>query len=68
MRYETELSRELKLRQDCVQADYERLKASGSNTDALDRLVEHSLQIGIIFDKLNNMRIHQLLSEETDDD
>ena len=59
-----QLSTEIKLRQDCVQADYERLINSGANKDALERVISNSLQIGIILDKLNNIRIHDLLKRE----
>lgn len=55
------LESEMKLRQDCVQADFERLIACGANREALERIVEHSLQIGIILDKLNNLKLHALL-------
>ena len=56
------LRSELKLRQDCVQADFERLIEAGANRDALERIVEHSLQIGIIMDKLNNLELHEVLN------
>lgn len=56
------LRHELKLRQDCVQADFERLIEAGANREALERIVEHSLQIGIIMDKLNNLQIHEELN------
>lgn len=56
------LRTELGLRQDCVQADFERLIEAGANRDALERIVEHSLQIGIIMDKLNNIKIHEELN------
>ena len=59
-----QLSTEMKLRQDCVQADFERLINAGANKDALERVINHSLQIGIIMDKLNNIRIHDLLKRE----
>lgn len=55
------LSHELKLRMDCVQADFDRLIESGANREALERIVEHSMQIGIIKDKMENMKIHDLL-------
>ena len=61
MKFEKILESELKLRQDCVQADFERLIACGANREALERIVEHSLQIGIILDKLNNLKLHSLL-------
>lgn len=66
MKFEKTLTSELKLRQDCVQADFERLIECGANREALERIVEHSLQIGIILDKLNNLKMHALL--EGDDD
>lgn len=56
------LRHELGLRQDCVQADFERPIEAGANRDALERIVEHSLQIGIIMDKLNNLQIHEELN------
>lgn len=56
------LRSELKLRQDCVKADFERLIEAGANREALERIVEHSLQIGIIMDKLNNLQIHEELN------
>lgn len=46
------LSRELENRMDCVQADYERLIESGTNKDSLERIIKHSMEIGIIKDKL----------------
>lgn len=55
------LSYELKLRMDCVQADFDRLIESGANREALERIVEHSMQIGIIKDKMENIKIHDLL-------
>lgn len=56
------LRHELGLRQDCVQADFERLIEAGANREALERIVEHSLQIGIIMDKLNNLELHEVLN------
>ena len=61
MKFEKILESELKLRQDCVQADTERLIACGASREAVERVVEHSLQIGIILDKLNNLKLHSLL-------
>ena len=61
MKFEKILESELKLRQDCVQADTERLIACGASREAVERVVEHSLQIGIILDKLNNLKMHALL-------
>jgi len=58
------LSRELSNRMDCVQADYERLLEAGANKDALERVIKHTLQIGIIKDKLENLRLHELLEQE----
>lgn len=66
MKLENTLTSEMKLRQDCVQADFERLIACGANREALERIVEHSLQIGIILDKLNNLKLHAILNEEED--
>ena len=60
------LSRELSNRMDCVEADFERLIEAGANREALERIVKHSLEIGIIKDKLENIKIHDLL--EGDDD
>lgn len=60
------LSRELGNRMDCVEADFERLIEAGANREALERIVKHSLEIGIIKDKLENIKIHDLL--EGDDD
>ena len=62
------LESELKLRQDCVQADTERLIACGASREAVERVVEHSLQIGIILDKLNNLKLHALLEGDEDGD
>ena len=62
------LESELKLRQDCVQADTERLIACGASREAVERVVEHSLQIGIILDKLNNLKLHSLLEGDEDGD
>ena len=61
MKLEKTLDTELRLRKDCVQADFERLIACGANREALERIVEHSLQIGIILDKPNNLKLHSLL-------
>ena len=55
------LSRELGNRMDCVEADFERLIEAGASREAVERVVEHSLQIGIILDKLNNLKLHSLL-------
>lgn len=56
------LSSELENRMDCVQADYERLIESGANKDSLERIIKHSMEIGIIKDKLENIRIHEVLN------
>lgn len=58
------LSRELNNRMDCVQADYERLIEAGANKGALERIIKHTLEIGIIKDKLENLRLHELLQKE----
>lgn len=58
------LSRELSNRMDCVQADFERLIEAGANKEALERVIKHTLQIGIIKDKLENLRLHELLEQE----
>ena len=55
------LSKELGNRMDCVEADFERLIEAGANREALERIVKHSLEIGIIKDKLENIKIHDLL-------
>lgn len=57
-----QLKRELKLRQDCVQADFDRLVLTGTDPVALERIIEHSLQIGICMDKLNNIKINEVLN------
>ena len=57
----TALSKELSNRMDCVEADFERLIEAGANREALERIVKHSLEIGIIKDKLENIKIHDLL-------
>jgi len=62
----TALSKELSTRMDCVEADFERLIEAGANREALERIVKHSLEIGIIKDKLENIKIHDLL--EGDDE
>lgn len=58
------LGRELINRMDCVQADYERLLACGANKASLERVIKHSLEIGIIKDKLENLKIHELLNKD----
>ena len=58
------LSRELSNRTDCVQADYERLLEAGANKEALERIIKHSMEIGIIKDKLENLRLHEILEKE----
>lgn len=63
----TTLSRELSNRTDCVQADYERLLEAGANKEALERIIKHSMEIGIIKDKLENIRIHEIMMEEDED-
>lgn len=60
------LSRELGNRMDCVEADFERLIEAGANREALERIIKHSMEIGIIKDKLMNIHIHDLL--EGDDE
>ena len=62
----TALSKELSNRMDCVEADFERLIESGANREALERVIRHSMEIGIIKDKLMNIHIHDLL--EGDDE
>jgi len=57
------LAKELQNRMDCVQADYDRLIICGANKDSLERVTKHSLEIGIIKDKLENIRLHELLKE-----
>jgi len=64
MSLEKTLSRELSNRMDCVQADFERLIEAGANKEALERVIKHTLQIGIIKDKLENLRLHELLEQE----
>lgn len=64
MSLEKTLSRELSNRMDCVRADYERLIESGANKQTLERIVKHSLEIGIIKDKLENLRLHEILEKE----
>ena len=61
------LSRELGNRMDCVEADFERLIEAGANREALERIVKHSLEIGIIKDKLENIKIHDLLEGDDND-
>ena len=61
-----ELLKEFDNRADCVQADYERLIASGANDEALQRIIKHSIEIGAIKDKLHNIRIHDLLEEKNE--
>ncbi len=68
MKFSKQLGNELRLRKDCVTADTERLIAEGANAEAIERIVENSLQIGIILDKLNNLHIHELLAGDEDDD
>lgn len=63
----TTLSRELSNRTDCVQADYERLLEAGANKEALERIIKHSMEIGIIKDKLENIHIHEIMMEEDED-
>ena len=64
MSLENTLSRELSNRMDCVQADFERLIEAGANKEALERVIKHTLEIGIIKDKLKNLRLHELLEQE----
>lgn len=61
MAFQTTLSKELSNRIDCVEADFERLIEAGANREALERIIKHSLEIGIIKDKLENIKIHDLL-------
>jgi hypothetical protein len=63
MSLEKTLAKELQNRMDCVQADYDRLIICGANKDSLERVIKHSLEIGIIKDKLENIRLHELLKE-----
>lgn len=58
------LKTELQNRMDCVQADYERLIEAGANRASLERVIKHSLEIGVIKDKLENIRIHELLRDD----
>ena len=61
MALQTALSKELGNRIDCVEADFERLIEAGANREALERIIKHSMEIGIIKDKLMNIHIHDLL-------
>lgn len=61
MALQTALSKELSNRIDCVEADFERLIEAGANREALERIIKHSMEIGIIKDKLMNIHIHDLL-------
>lgn len=61
MAFQTALSKELSNRIDCVEADFERLIEAGANREALERIIKHSMEIGIIKDKLMNIHIHDLL-------
>lgn len=58
------LSRELSNRMDCVEADFQRLIEAGANREALERIVKHSLEIGVIKDKLENLKLHEILEKE----
>ena len=58
------LARELPIRIDCVEADFQRLIEAGANREALERIVKHSLEIGIIKDKLENIHTHEMLSSD----
>jgi len=58
------LTRELRNRIDCVKTDYERLIAEGTDAVSLKRVIRQSLEIGIIKDKLENLRTHELLSTD----
>lgn len=64
MSLEKTLSRELSNRMDCVRADFERLIEAGAHKETLERIVKHSLEIGIIKDKLENLKLHELLQQE----
>ena len=64
MSLEKTLSTEPSNRMDCVQADFERLIEAGANKEALERVIKHTLEIGIIKDKLENLRLHELLEQE----
>lgn len=64
MSLEKTLAKELQNRMDCVQADFERLIEAGANKEALERVIKHTLEIGIIKDKLENLRLHELLEQE----
>lgn len=62
------LSRELSNRMDCVEADFQRLIEAGANREALERIVKHSLEIGVIKDKLENIQLHELLTGKDTDE
>lgn len=66
MTFVSELTKELSGRMDCVQADYERLLIVGADKDALERIIKHSMEIGVIKDKLENMKMHDMLMEKGD--
>lgn len=56
------LQHELKLRMDSTRYEYERLLQSGADRTCLERLMRQSFEIGIIKDKLENLKIRRVLT------
>ena len=67
MRLETALTKELGVRWIRINSDYEKLLNDGVDPIALERVIENSYQVGIIIDKLNNLRIHDILEGKQDE-
>ena len=57
------LRTELKLRQDSIRYDVDKLIRSGTDEKTLLRIVEQAYKAGIVADKIENIRIHDILSE-----
>ena len=57
------LRTELKLRQDSIRYDVDKLICSGTDEKTLLRIVEQAYKAGIVADKIENIRIHDILSE-----
>jgi hypothetical protein len=57
------LRTELKLRQDSIRYDVDKLIRTGTDEKTLLRIVEQAYKAGIVADKIENIRIHDILSE-----
>ncbi len=59
-----DLLSEYKKRTDAVKYEYQRLSECGVNENALKIIIKHAYYAGIVADKLENIKIHDILAEK----